>query len=143
MKKLSGIYVTISAYFQREVPLYLDIKAFYKIPKSVSKTVRQKMINGEILPIVKPDFDNVEKMIADAMNKKLYADDAQINESHFKKVYGEDPRVEILIRSIGPEPEKKEKPAEKKKLDTKHIEALLKKAGEEWQAKRGLRYETL
>jgi hypothetical protein len=51
--------------------------------------------------------------------------------------------VEILIRSIGPEPEKKEKPAEKKKLDTKHIEALLKKAGEEWQAKRGLRYETL
>lgn len=80
-------------------PLAVYITAYYQIPKSASKTKRQRMLSGEIRPTVKPDADNVMKAVCDALNGIAYYDDAQIVESHFLKLYGEEPKVRVTIET--------------------------------------------
>ena len=45
---------------------------YVEIPQSKSKKQKEKMITGEIKPIVKPDVDNVAKSILDALNGIIY-----------------------------------------------------------------------
>lgn len=81
-------------------PLEMDIKAYYKIPKSTSKNVRQFMLDGHSRPTKKPDADNVLKVCADALNGVAYYDDTQIVRATVEKWYGDEPRVEIEIREV-------------------------------------------
>ena len=129
--------------FNHGIPLEVTIDAHYKIHKSVSKKVKQEMLEHKTLPTKKPDCDNVIKVVLDALNGVLYDDDAQVCNVNFKKFYSAEPRLEILIRSLGPEPEKKEEPAEMEGIDTKHFGRMLKKAAERWRAERGILNETL
>ena len=48
------------------------------------------MVSGSILPTKKPDGDNVEKAVADALNKVAYLDDSQIIEAKWQKIYAAD-----------------------------------------------------
>ena len=73
------------------------IKAFYPIPLSTSKKRKQAMLDGSIRPLVKPDLDNVEKIIYDALNGIAYTDDSHITEMTISKYYSDEPRVEIMI----------------------------------------------
>ena len=57
-----------TVYFQKDIPLRIHIRAYYKIPKNTAKALRADMLDGKIRPLVKPDFDNVEKIICDALN---------------------------------------------------------------------------
>lgn len=77
------------------------IRAFYPIPLSIGKKRKQAMINGSIRPQVKPDLDNVEKIIYDALNGIAYTDDSHITQMMIAKCYGDIPRVEILIEEVG------------------------------------------
>lgn len=79
---------------------YVDMRvlAYFPIPKSKSKTVQQKMQNGEIRPIVKPDFDNIGKLIADALNGVAYDDDKCIVDAQVRKFYSDNPRTEIILQ---------------------------------------------
>ena len=83
-----------------EGPLEVEIKAYFKIPKSVSKKRREEMINGQITPTKKPDIDNVIKGIADALNDIAYEDDKQIVRVIAEKYYSEKPRAEVTIKTI-------------------------------------------
>lgn len=83
--------------FDDEQELSLFITAIYEIPKSVSKTKRNKMISGEIRPTKKPDIDNVIKIIADSLNGVAYRDDSQIVRCHTDKIYGSIPMVVVSI----------------------------------------------
>ncbi|MDR0905803.1 MAG: RusA family crossover junction endodeoxyribonuclease [Oscillospiraceae bacterium] len=83
--------------FDKGIPLTLQIFAGYPIPKSVSKVRREAMIRDEAMPIVKPDLDNVLKIVADALNKLAYADDAQVCEMYVRKYYAEVPKLHIVI----------------------------------------------
>lgn len=50
------------------------------------------------------DGDNLMKLVTDAMNKLVYADDSQIEEWYcrvHRKVPGEEPRTEIFVYSLG------------------------------------------
>lgn len=85
-----------------DAPLVVYITAYYPIPKSASKAKREKMIHFEIVPKVKPDFDNVCKAVCDALNGIAYRDDAQIVEAHFHKWYGEEPCVKVVIEEYHP-----------------------------------------
>lgn len=78
-------------------PLTVYITAYYPIPKSASKSKREKMLKGLIRPTVKPDNDNVEKAVCDALNGIAWHDDAQIVDSHCRKWYGEEPCVRVKI----------------------------------------------
>lgn len=73
------------------------IKAFYPIPQSTSKKRKTAMLDGSIRPMVKPDLDNVEKIIYDALNGIAYTDDSHITEMTISKYYSDKPRVEIMI----------------------------------------------
>lgn len=80
-----------------EGALRMDVIAYYSIPKSTSKKKRQQMIDGEILHTKRGDIDNVIKLIADALNGIAYKDDGQIAEVYAKKMYSDNPRVEVSL----------------------------------------------
>ncbi len=65
----------------------LDVEAGYPIPKSTSKRLKQQMLDDEVRPTVKPDADNVLKLVADALNGVMYKDDNQIVMMSFEKRY--------------------------------------------------------
>ena len=56
---------------------------------------------GEIRPIKRPDWDNIGKLITDALiNNLAYHDDSQIVSCTVEKYYSEQPRVEVEIEEI-------------------------------------------
>lgn len=86
--------------FPPKTPLFLYIEAYMPIPKSTPWRTRAKMITGEIRPTVKPDWDNLGKLISDALNGVAYDDDKCIVEAYVRKFYSETPRTEIMIRDL-------------------------------------------
>ncbi|HBK53259.1 MAG TPA: RusA family crossover junction endodeoxyribonuclease [Syntrophomonas wolfei] len=73
------------------------IIAYFSIPKSASKKKRQAMIDGQIRPTKKPDWDNIGKIICDSLNKLAYDDDSGIVDGTVKKYYSDNPRVEVYL----------------------------------------------
>ncbi len=84
--------------FEKEVPLVVEINFFIRVPKSVGKKVREKMLSREILPTKKNgDLDNYIKCAVDGLNGVAYEDDSQIVEMIGRKFYSDEPRTEIFI----------------------------------------------
>lgn len=83
-----------------EGELKINIKAYFKIPKSASKKKRAEMISGKIRPTKRPDIDNVIKSITDSLNGVAYDDDSQIVLVKAEKYWSEEPRVEIELGKI-------------------------------------------
>lgn len=81
-------------------PLILRMVAWYQLPGSWSKKKREKALLGRLLPTVKPDLDNIVKIICDALNSLAYTDDKQIVELAVSKRYGDCPRVEIEMLEV-------------------------------------------
>lgn len=71
--------------------------AYCGIPKSASKRDRELMLSGVIRPAKKPDWDNIGKIISDALNKVAYHDDAQLCDVHVIKRFDNSPRVEVTL----------------------------------------------
>lgn len=80
----------------------LDVKilAYYPIPKSVSKKKRNLMLKHIIRPTVKPDYDNIGKIVCDALNKIAFRDDSSVVDGLVRKFYSENPRVVVSITEI-------------------------------------------
>lgn len=78
-------------------PMWLSIECFYPIPKSAPKKRRQMMEDGKLLPVVRPDVDNVAKSVLDALNGAAYMDDRQVVMLHLTKHYDATPRVVVDI----------------------------------------------
>lgn len=94
LKELSNY--SFSRRFQGALSLTLNF--FTKIPKSISKKKQKELIDA---PNAKrPDLDNYVKMYLDVMNKLIYEDDGQIFELRCKKLFSENPRVEIVVSCI-------------------------------------------
>lgn len=86
--------------FDDNAHLRLDITAYFKIPEGTSKKRRAKMLAGEIRPVVKPDGDNIQKIIADALNGVAYKDDNAIVDWHCQKLYAEVAGVFVEINDF-------------------------------------------
>ena len=56
----------------------LSVYVYVMPPASWSKKKRESALAGEIRPTVKPDFDNLIKIMGDGMNGIVYLDDKQI-----------------------------------------------------------------
>jgi len=52
------------------------------------------------LPDSRPDFDNLTKLVLDALNNLAWHDDAQITDCIVKKRYDVTPRTEIVARPL-------------------------------------------
>ena len=88
--------------FEAAKPLRLRIAAFFGVPASKPKKTKILMLQNLIRPTKKPDFDNVFKIVCDALNGIAYADDAQIVEAQITKVFtGGDPHIEVELQEIG------------------------------------------
>lgn len=83
-----------------EKPLRVTIKAYFEIPKSTSKKRKQQMMDNEILPMVKPDTDNIAKGVLDSLNGIAYKDDKQVIELIVNKFYNNTPYVSVMIEEI-------------------------------------------
>lgn len=81
-------------------PISLTILFFLPIPNSTSKVRCEKMMRRIILPVVKPDEDNLAYIVSNALKKLVYEDDNQICEKHVYKLYDLNPRTEIIVKTI-------------------------------------------
>ncbi len=86
--------------FPEKVPVEMEIRAYYTIPASASKTRKTLMEQGQIRPTKKPDLDNVVKVYADALNHVAYHDDAQVIKISCEKYYSHEPRVEVRLNNL-------------------------------------------
>lgn len=83
-----------------DLPIRATIKAYFPIPKGVSKRKHLEMENGLILHTKKPDCDNLAKSILDALNGIAFCDDSQICKLTVHKLYSSEPRVDVLIETL-------------------------------------------
>lgn len=81
-----------------EGPVELRLFIAVAVPQSWSKRKQAMALNAEILPITKPDGDNVEKAICDGLNGVAWRDDAQVTDVIKRKRYSETPCVRVEIR---------------------------------------------
>ncbi|MNJ17889.1 Endodeoxyribonuclease RusA [compost metagenome] len=75
----------------------VEMKIFVSIPQSMSKKRKAQALAGQIFPTKKPDVDNVEKAIFDAINGVVWKDDVQVVDVFKRKRYGETPGVLVRI----------------------------------------------
>lgn len=97
-KLIKASYKSVSKkMINANIPIEIEILAFFDVSKSTNKINRLNMLNGQVLPTKRPDSDNIIKIVCDALNGLDYVDDKQICNVKFKKVYSEIPRLEIKI----------------------------------------------
>lgn len=77
-----------------EGPLALEFTAVFSWPASWSAKKRAACPGK----VSKPDGDNLQKAVSDAMNGIVYRDDAQIISWSGSKVYGDRPGLRVSIR---------------------------------------------
>ncbi len=82
-----------------EGPLRLWYTAERPIPKSFSRKKYNDAINGMILPVTKPDFDNYLKMV-DSIKGVVWIDDSQVCWAQFAKIYSQQPKITLTITEI-------------------------------------------
>lgn len=84
-------------YLESGTPVTLRIVARFLPPKSKSKKIQKSMLDGEVLPLKKPDMDNIVKVVADALNGVAYHDDTQIALVVAKKAYSAMEGLDITV----------------------------------------------
>lgn len=83
-----------------EAPIELIVNSYFAIPNSWPKYKQKEAREGLRRPTVKPDFDNLAKIIADSLNGIAYADDKQVVDAAQHKYYSETPYTEVIIREV-------------------------------------------
>lgn len=81
--------------------LQLAVTISFKIPKSWDEDKRNKALFGKIFPTVEPDWDNIGKLISDALNELAYMDDRAIVAAIVCKRYGYEDEIDVEITKIG------------------------------------------
>lgn len=81
-------------------PVCVTVDIYRPIQKSDSRKVHAAKASGEILPMVKPDIDNVFKAVTDALKGIVWQDDNQMCKAIISKKYSDTPRVEVKIEKI-------------------------------------------
>lgn len=83
-------------------PLFVKIGFYLMPPQDISKVKKNAAaLEAEVMPVVKkPDIDNLQKSVLDAINGYAWHDDNQISDIYAKKRYSFYPRVEIEIEVL-------------------------------------------
>lgn len=70
-------------------PLFACIRAYFPIPKSYSKRLKESLPGAPYTK--KPDADNIVKAVLDALNGVAYEDDSKVCSIFCSRHYTEDP----------------------------------------------------
>jgi Holliday junction resolvase RusA-like endonuclease len=82
-----------------EGPVRMVAEFVYAFPKSWSKKKRDAL--GIKYKDTKPDLDNLEKIVGDALNGVAWIDDSQIaDKGGSRKVYGDMPGLRVTIEAL-------------------------------------------
>ncbi len=83
-------------------PLFIKVNFYIKPPKNIAIAKKNSLaLFNETMPIiVKPDIDNLQKSVLDALNSYAWNDDNQISDIYAKKRYSLKPRIEIEIEEL-------------------------------------------
>lgn len=90
-------YIQAANGIKLEGAISANLTCYYSVPKSASKKKREEMLSGAYPCQKKPDVDNIEKSIFDALNTIAFDDDKQITQLFIEKVYGEVPRIDVAL----------------------------------------------
>lgn len=82
-----------------EGPLEVGMDIVLEIPASWSGVKQRRAVLGELLPTTKPDIDNVEKAVFDALNGVVWRDDVQVVRVVKAKRYGRSPGVSVAVKA--------------------------------------------
>lgn len=81
-------------------PLRLEVLCVYEPPRTWPDWKRTAALAGQVWKTSKPDHDNLEKQVGDALNGVAWVDDAQIVKSSCAKRYGVPERTEVRISRV-------------------------------------------
>lgn len=81
-------------------PLSVQLAVAVAIPASWSKRKRADAIAGAIWPTGKPDLDNQLKLVGDALNGIVWADDKQIVRAEVTRRYAEAPQAVLTVTEV-------------------------------------------
>lgn len=71
-----------------------------QVPASWSGKKQRDALAGHVFPTTKPDVDNVEKAIFDAMNGVVWKDDVQVVDVVKRKRYAAVPGVRVWVQPL-------------------------------------------
>lgn len=78
-------------------PVLIELHILHGVPQSMSKKRKAMALAGELLPMKKPDTDNVLKAICDGCNGVVWKDDVQATDGVFRRRYSETSGVRVRI----------------------------------------------
>lgn len=79
----------------------LDIRFTIPIPSRFGKAAREAAMDGGEPACTGADYDNLSKIITDALNGLAYEDDRQIAHAVISKYYGPNPHTRVVVSEWG------------------------------------------
>jgi Holliday junction resolvase RusA-like endonuclease len=70
------------------------------VPKNASKETRRLMLQGDLMPVLTPDIDNIIKIILDGLNGAAYQDDKQVVAVVARKHYDITGHVSVMVEGL-------------------------------------------
>ena len=84
-------------------PIRIILIFYMPRKKNQFRTGKYKHILKKGVPYfhsIRPDLDNLIKLVCDALNGVFYKDDSQISQLKAEKIYDEQPRTEVHIEQL-------------------------------------------
>lgn len=81
-------------------PVMLRFTAVFPTTSEFTKAQKEAATRGELYHTAKPDKDNIEKLLVDALNGWAWVDDAQVQGGGVKR-YGSPPRIDVELVRVG------------------------------------------
>lgn len=78
-------------------PVRLDMTFRMAIPTSWPKWKQEAARDGLIAPTARPDMDNLEKALLDALNERAFVDDAYVVERMARKIFANQPGISVSV----------------------------------------------
>lgn len=85
------------AYPSPDMPIDVKIISYRKIGTGRQRWFWKAASMGLVVPLNKPDVDNVEKLVLDAMTGVVYPDDKQVFCVTNRKTFSDEPRTEVFV----------------------------------------------
>lgn len=83
--------------FPSSMPISVVIKSYREIPKSKPKWFKEAALREMVVPVTKPDCDNVCKLILDAVTETCFMDDKCVYKLEYESFYSDTPRAEVTV----------------------------------------------
>lgn len=78
-------------------PVILLLEITHMVNPEWPKWKKTMIAMMKMLPVIKPDGDNIEKIVKDALNKIAWVDDVQVVATAKSKRFGDQPGVDVTI----------------------------------------------